>query len=155
MQLVEASIGTAVFEMPLSGWLRALQGAISIGPLAIVADNALGAAVRSGLPAATPFITAELSIRMLAPAQPGASVVARGSLLTARRTIALCEVSLTDAHGRLLAHGSSRCFVLSQLSPVPEPPTQLEPLEPTVYETPARGRERPKETLSAKTSGID
>ena len=63
-------------------------------------------------------------------------MVARGSLLTARHTIALSEVSLTDAHGRLLAHGSSLCFVLSQLSPVPQPPTQLECLEPTVYETP-------------------
>ena len=116
MQLIEAGLGTAVFEMPLSDWLCALQGAISIGPLAIVADSALGAAVESGLPAATPFVTSELSIRKLGPVQPGASVVARGSLLTARRAIALSEVSLTDAHGGLLAHGSSLCFVLPQLS---------------------------------------
>ena len=154
VQLIEAGIGTAVFEMPLSDWLCALQGAISIGPLAIVADAALGAAVESGLPAATPFVTSELSIRKLGPVQPGASVVARGSLLTARRAIALSEVSLTDAHGRLLAHGSSLCFVLPQLSGVPEPPTQLDPVEPTVYETPDRGSECPKATLSAKTSGI-
>ena len=57
-------------------------------------------------------------------------------MLTARGAIALSEVSLTDAHGRLLAHGSSLCFVLPQLSGVPEPQTQPEPLEPTVYETP-------------------
>ena len=136
VQLIEAGIGSAVFEMPLSDWLCALQGAISIGPLAIVADAALGAAVESGLPAATPFVTSELSIRKLGPVQPRGSVIARGSLLTARRAIALSEASLTDAHGRLLAHGSSLCFVLPQLSGLPEPPAQLEPIEPTVYDTP-------------------
>ena len=136
MKLVEVGVGTTVFEMPLSGWLRTLQGAISIGPLAIVADNALGAAVQSGLPAATPFITTELSIQMLAPARPGVSAIARGSLLTARRTIALSEASLTDARGHQLAHCSSLCFVLPQLSGIPEPPTQLEPLAATEYDTP-------------------
>lgn len=136
LRLVEVGIGSAVFEMPLSGWLRAPQGGISIGPLAIVADAALGCAVQSGVPAATPFTTSELSLRMLAPAQPGTSVVATGQLLHARRRIALSEVSLTDAHGRLLAHGSSLCFVLPQLSPLPEPPTQLEAPEPATYETP-------------------
>jgi uncharacterized protein (TIGR00369 family) len=135
-RLVEAGIGTAVFEMPLSDWLRAPQAGISIGPLAIVADGALGCAVQSGLPAATPFTTSELSLRMLAPAPPGGTVVASGHLVHARRRIALSEVSLTDAHGRLLAHGSSLCFVSPQLSPLPEPPTRLEAVEPTRYETP-------------------
>lgn len=134
--LVEVGIGSAVFEMPLSAWLRAPQGGISIGPLAIVADAALGCAVQSGLPAATPFTTSELSLRMLAPAQPGETVVARGELVHARRRIALSEVSLTDSHGRLLAHGSSLCFVLPQLSPLPEPPTELVRPEPAAYGTP-------------------
>jgi uncharacterized protein (TIGR00369 family) len=136
LRLVEVGIGTAVFEMPLSGWLRAPQGGISIGPLAIAADAALGCAVQSGLPAATPLTTSELSLRLLAPAQPGTSVIARGELIHARRTIALSEVLLTDTHGRLLAHGSSLCFVLPQLSPAREPPSELERLEPARYETP-------------------
>jgi uncharacterized protein (TIGR00369 family) len=136
LRLVEAGIGSAVFEMPLSGWLRAPQGGISIGPLAIVADAALGCAVQSGLPPATPFTTSELSLRMLAPAQPGETVIARGELLHARRRIALSQVSLTDSHGRLLAHGSSLCFVLPQLSPLPEPPGELVRPESATYETP-------------------
>jgi uncharacterized protein (TIGR00369 family) len=136
LQLVEVGIGTAMFELPLSGWLRAPQGGISIGPLAIAADAALGCAVLSGLPAATPLTTSELSLRMLAPAQTGRSVIARGELIHARRRIALAQVSLTDAHGRLLAHGSSLCFVLPQLSPVPEPPAELERPPPARYETP-------------------
>lgn len=136
LRLVEVGIGTAVFEMPLTGWLRAPQGGISIGPLAIAADAALGCAVQSGLPAATPLTTSELSLRMLAPAQPGTSVIARGELIHARRRIALSQVSLTDAHGRLLAHGSSLCFLLPQLSPVPQPPELLERVEDVSYGTP-------------------
>ena len=135
-RLIEVGIGSAVFEMPLSGWLRAPQGGISIGPLAIVADAALGCAVQSGLPAATPFTTSELSLRLLAPAPPGGSAVARGELIHARRRIALAGVSVTDAHGRLLAHGSSLCFVLPQLSPLPEPPVWLEHPASAAYDTP-------------------
>jgi uncharacterized protein (TIGR00369 family) len=135
-RLVEVGIGTAVFEMPLSDWLRAPQGAISIGPLAIVADAALGCAVQTGIPAATPFTTSELSLRMLAPARPAGSVIARGELIHARRRIALSQVSLTDERGRLLAHGSSLCFVQEQLSPLPEPPVDTGPPEPVTYETP-------------------
>jgi uncharacterized protein (TIGR00369 family) len=134
--MVEVGIGSAVFEMPLSEWLCTPQGTISIGALAIPADAALGCAVQSGLPPATPFTTSELSLRVLAPAPPGGSVIARSRLVHARRTIALSEVSLTDARGRLLAHGSSLCFVLPALSPTPEPPAELEPYTPHEYETP-------------------
>lgn len=136
LRLVEVGIGSAVFEMPLTEWLRAPQGGISIGPLAIAADAALGCAVLSGLPAATPFTTSELSLRMLAPAKPGSSIIARGELIHARRRIALSEASLTDSHGRLLARGSSLCFVLPQLAPVPEPPGELTRPEPVGYQTP-------------------
>jgi uncharacterized protein (TIGR00369 family) len=112
MGMVEVGIGSAVFEMPLTGWLRSPQGAISIGPLAIPADAALALAIISTLPAGAELTTSELSLRMLAPARPGGIVVARGALLHARRTIALSEATLTDEHGRLLAHGTSLCFIL-------------------------------------------
>ena len=98
--------------MPLTGWLRSPQGAISVGPLAIPADAALALAIISTLRAGDQLTTSELSLRMLAPARPGGLVIARGSLLHARRTIALSEVTLTDEHGRLLAHGTSLCFIL-------------------------------------------
>lgn len=157
---MEVGIGTAVFEMPLTGWLRAPQGGISIGPLALVADAALGCAVQSGLPAATPFTTSELSLRLLAPARPGSSVIATGRLLHARRRIALSEVSLTDGNGRLLAHGSSLCFVLPQLSPVPQPPSQLKAPEPVAYDTPDPWERAPRGEIIAqdvwdRQSGLD
>jgi uncharacterized protein (TIGR00369 family) len=112
MRLVEVSLGSAAFEMPLTGWLRSPQGAISVGSLAIPADAALALAVISTLPAGASLTTSELSLRVLAPARPGGRVIARGSLVHARRTIALSEATLTDDHGRLLAHGTSLVYIL-------------------------------------------
>jgi uncharacterized protein (TIGR00369 family) len=127
LRIVEIGVGTAVFEMPLSRWLCASQGAISIGPLTFAADAALGCAVQTGLPPATPFTTSELSLRVLSPAPVEGSVIATGRLVHQRRTISLSEVTLTDAHGRLIAHGSSLCFIQA---PVAAPPEQATPLEP-------------------------
>jgi uncharacterized protein (TIGR00369 family) len=121
MRLVEYGSGTAVQEMPLSGWLCSPQGAITIGALVIPADAAMACAIQSVLPGGTPFTTWELSLRVLAPARPGSSLIARGSLIQMRRRIVLAEVSLTDEHGRLIAHGSSLCFMLGQ-DRRPEPP---------------------------------
>ncbi|HWE34568.1 MAG TPA: PaaI family thioesterase [Solirubrobacteraceae bacterium] len=132
MRMVEVGIGSAVFEMPLTGWLRSPQGAISVGPLAIPADAALALAIISTLPAGGQLTTSELSLRMLAPARPGGLVVARGSLLHARRTIALSETTLTDEHGRLLAHGSSLCFILEAADGRPDTATESpQPSQPT------------------------
>jgi uncharacterized protein (TIGR00369 family) len=131
--LIEAGVGTAVFKQVLTEWLYAPQGAISIGPLAMVADAALGCAVQTGLPPATPFTTSELSLRLLAPARAGGSAVARGRLIHLRRTVALSEVFITDEDGRLLAHGSSLCVVLPALE-VEAPPFAPRPV--ATYDTP-------------------
>src|SRR5207244_2269256 len=104
LQLVEVGAGSAAFEMPLSPWLLSPQGAISIGPLSIPADAALGCAVQTVLGADTAFTTSELSLRLLAPATPGETAVARATVVHAGRTLALSEGTVTDAHGRLLAH---------------------------------------------------
>jgi uncharacterized protein (TIGR00369 family) len=149
-RFIEVGVGSAVFEMPLTKWLCGPHGAISIGALAIPADAALGCPVQSGLPPATPIATSELSLRVLAPARPGTAVIARGRLLHARRSLALSEVSLIDGHGGTLAHGSSLCFVLPALSPPPEPPSALEPVDPPVYDTPDPWARPPEGTILAQ-----
>jgi uncharacterized protein (TIGR00369 family) len=122
LRLVEIGDGTATFQIPLSKWLCAPQGAISIGPLAMPADAAVACAIQTVLPPATPFTTSELSMRLLAPVQPGGSLIARGKLIKSRRTIALAEVTISDGQDRLVAHGSSLCFLQAPISPAPEPP---------------------------------
>ena len=136
LRLVEVGVGSATFELPLSRWLCAPQGAISIGPMAFAADAALACAIQTGLPPATPFTTSELSLRVLAPAPVDGLLVARGHLVHARRTISLSDVSITDAHGRLIAHGSSLCFMQPALSELPEAPPAPEPIPERDDETP-------------------
>jgi len=159
MQIVAADAGTAVFEMPLSGWLCAPQGAISIGALAIPADAAVGCAILADLPPATPFTTSELSLRLLEPVAPRGRLIARGKIIQVRRTIALAEVQLSDEQDRLLAHGSSLCFIQAQATPPPpqyseRPPDDHPQASPDPFERPVQGEVIPAEAWR-QHSGLD
>jgi uncharacterized protein (TIGR00369 family) len=111
MSLTGAGLGSASFSMPATRWLLSPQGVISVGTLAILADGPLGCAVHSALPAATGYVTSELSLRLLRPAREGGTFVARGDLVHGGRSLALSRVQTVDERGRLLADGSSLCFV--------------------------------------------
>jgi uncharacterized protein (TIGR00369 family) len=176
MQLVEVGEGTAAFRIPLTEWLCAPQGAISIGPITMPADAAVACAIQTVLGPATPFTTSELSLRLLSPVHPGGSLTARGKLIQSRRTIALAEVTVLDEHERIVAHGSSMCFVAAPMSPAPDPPapSSLAPIapqpehgpdddagrpppdEPTLdpYLRPVQGQVLPESTWQS-TSGLD
>ena len=133
MRLVDVDAGSAAFAIPLSDWLCSPQGAISIGPLTIPADAAVACAIQTELPPATPFTTSELSLRLLAPVGPGGTVTARGRLIQLRRRLALAEVAVTDEQQRMIAHGSSLCFVAPQISAglaAPTVPSARVPPEP-------------------------
>ena len=164
VRMVEVGLGSAAFEMPLTGWLLSPQGAISVGPLAIPADAALALAVLSTLPPGGSLTTSELSLRVLAPARPGGLVIARGSLLHARRTIALSEATLTDEHGRLLAHGTSLVFITpsDDATPPREPegprsppaPPPAAPDTPDPWQRPPAGEVLEQATWD-RISGLD
>ena len=111
MALTEVASDGATFTLPATRWLLSPQGIISIGTLAILADGPLGCAVQTALPAATGYATSELSLRLLRPARAGGTLVARGTVIHAGRSLALSGVQILDAGGRLLADGSSLCFV--------------------------------------------
>jgi uncharacterized protein (TIGR00369 family) len=138
--MVEVGLGSAVFEMPLTPWLLSPQGAISVGPLTIPTDAALALAILSTLPGGYEVTTSELSLRVLAPARPEGLLIARGSLLHTRRTIALSEATVTDEHGRLQAHGTSLCFIVEPdagpAAPGPSTPAPASPSPEPAYDTP-------------------
>lgn len=130
------SVGGASFILPATGWLRSPMGPIPGGMLALPADGALGCAIQTGLPPATPYTTSELSMNFIRPAGvESESFVARGRLVHGGRSLALSEASVVDARGRLLAFASSRCFVFPPLESVAPPPS-MEPIEPVAYDTP-------------------
>ncbi len=129
--------GTADAEMPASGWLAASNGVITGGALALLADIAFGCSIETELPAATPYTTAELSLSFLRPARPGGMLTASGQAIHVGRSVGLSEAFVIEKGSeRLLAHGTSRLTIFPPLDPAPDPPSDLEPIEPPQHETP-------------------
>lgn len=126
---------TAVFTLPGSEWFLSSQEHISAGALTMLADAALGSAIVAMLPPATPMTTWELSMTFLKPCPAGGTLRATGRLLRADRPLALSDVWVEDAHGELVAHGTSSCFVMPTVDGV-EPPDELPAFEPPAYPTP-------------------
>ncbi|MDQ3957200.1 MAG: PaaI family thioesterase [Actinomycetota bacterium] len=153
--------GRSTFTMPATPWLLSPPGFIPGGALAVLADGPLGCAVHTALPPATPYTTSELSMTFIRPVtEASGTLTGDGRLIHAGRTLGLSEVAITDGRGRLVAHGTSRCYVFDPLSPAPEPPHPLPRLEPPVYDSPDP-YERPVEgetlptSIWADRSGLD
>jgi uncharacterized protein (TIGR00369 family) len=106
------------------------------------------------------FTTSELSLRVVRPAQVGTILTAKGRLVYGGRSVALSEVSIEDHKGRLIAHGSSLCFVFppapSAAAPQPGLQSVREPEYPTPdpYLRPVIGEIRPQE-LWDRMSGLE
>jgi uncharacterized protein (TIGR00369 family) len=146
MEPTEVGLGTSAFSMPATRWLLSPQGLISVGTLAILADGPLGCAIQSALPPLTAYATSELSLRVLRPARANGSLIARGTLVHAGRSIGLSGVQIFDGVGHLLADGSSLCFIRSlpaeaaaEAPARPSAPPDSEPEPPRLFDRPALG----------------
>jgi hypothetical protein len=65
--------------------------------------------------------TSELSINFLrTPTIRSGTLIGRGRLIHATRTLGLSEATIADGHGRLLGHATSRCMLF-------ELPTEMSP----------------------------
>ena len=129
--------GTAEAEMPASAWLANDTGLLGGGTLAVLADIAFGCAVETKVPAAVPYTTAELSLTLLRPARPGATLSAHGQAIHVGRSVGLSEVFVLDPRGEtLIAHGASRLSILPAVDGLPAAPSEHAPRERAEYATP-------------------
>lgn len=135
MALTEVDEGYAVFEMPASEWFLSSQDQISAGALMMLADGSFGCAVLTGLPAATPYTTSELSMSFLKPCAPSGVIRAVGRLLHIDPPLALSDVWVEDGRGQRVAHGTSTLMVLPTVEGI-DPPTDLTKVSPREYPTP-------------------
>ncbi len=81
--------------------------------MATLLDSALGCAVQSMLPAGTSYTTLELKVNYLRPvtAKTG-TLYCEGKIIHLGGRIATAEARLTDAGGKLYAHGTTTCIIL-------------------------------------------
>ena len=125
LRAMDGAVGAATFSMPATPWLVGSQGLIAGGTLAILADSPLAAAICSALPPQTGLVTSELSLRFLRPVRAGGDLVAYGTLVHGGRSLGLSHVRIIDGDGRLVADGSSMCFIRSVSPPGGDtPPTE-------------------------------
>jgi uncharacterized protein (TIGR00369 family) len=130
LEFVEVGVGTATSSMPASPWWQSGAGVFTAGVGAFVADAALGGAIHTTLPPRTFVATSQLSLDLVRPAYvESGRLIARSRLIQVSRAQGLSEATIEDDHGRLLAHATSRCVLLSLPFDTPEPPTSFPPVE--------------------------
>lgn len=83
------------------------------GWTAAILDTAMALSCLSTLGADQSFTTLDIRINYLRPITPESGEVrAEGGVIQGGRKVAYCEARLTDAAGKLLAHGTGSCLVL-------------------------------------------
>lgn len=109
---VEVADGVVTFEaLPERRHYNPI-GTVHGGFAATILDSCMGCAVHSTLPAGVGYTTIDLQISYVkAITDATGPVTARGEIISAGRRIATAQGRLTDAKGRLLAHGTTTCLV--------------------------------------------
>jgi len=113
MALVEVSEGRAVFSAEPAEYHYNPLGTVHGGIAATLLDSAMGCAVQSLLPADTGYTTLEIKVNYLRPITSATgTVTCEGTIIHLGGRIATAEARLTDATGKLYAHGTTTCLLL-------------------------------------------
>jgi uncharacterized protein (TIGR00369 family) len=128
--------GESVFTMPASGWLQTSVGVFFGATAILAADAPFGSCLVRTMPPGVYGTTSEISMSFLRPASPASeTLIAKARVVDAGQRLGLSEATVSDARGRILAHGTSR-YVFLKLDPPPEPPASFEAYEQPTYDTP-------------------
>src|ERR671922_344513 len=110
--IVEATPGrVAVAGRPTDAHLNP-AGTVHGGLSATLLDSCMGLAIHSTLDRGFGQTTLEFKISLLRPVTPATGPVrAEGQVIFRGRRIGTAEGRLTDAEGRVLAHGTTTCLI--------------------------------------------
>jgi uncharacterized protein (TIGR00369 family) len=110
--VTEVVSGRVVVTAQPSGIHLNPAGTVHGGFAATLLDSCMGLAVQSTLEKGTSQTTLEFKISLLRPITPETGAIkAEGNVLTRGRRIGTAEGRITDANGRLLAHGTTTCLI--------------------------------------------
>jgi uncharacterized protein (TIGR00369 family) len=112
-RLVEAEPGRAVFEMEAGSEHYNPIGSVHGGVALTLLDSAMGCAVHTLLEAGVRYTTLEVKTNFVRPITVDTGTIrCEGTVLHKGSRIATAEGKLTDASGRLLAHGTTTCLIM-------------------------------------------
>jgi uncharacterized protein (TIGR00369 family) len=112
--VVEAESGrVAITLQPTDAHLNP-SGTVHGGVTAALLDSCMGLAIRSMLEKGFGSTTLEFKISLVRPITPETGQIrAEGKVLNCGRRVGTAEGRVTDAEGRLLAHGTTTCLIFS------------------------------------------
>jgi uncharacterized protein (TIGR00369 family) len=123
--LTEVEFGRAVFTGTPEFKHYNPLGTVHGGYAATLLDSCMGCCVHATLPIGVGYTTLEFKVTLIRAitAETG-PVKAEGRILSSGRRAATAEGRLTDAKGRLLAHGTTTCLVFDLPSAEKQPPSK-------------------------------
>ena len=111
--LTEVSEGRAVFTAVPAEYHYNPIGVVHGGLAATLLDSAMGCAVQSTLPAAAGYTTLDINVNFVRPLTRDTGVVTcEGTVIYLGGRMATAEARLTDADGKLYAHGTTTCLIM-------------------------------------------
>ncbi len=114
MRGVHADHGVIVFEgIPGPEHYNPL-GSVHGGYAATLLDSCMGCAVHTTLPAGTGYTSIDINITYVrAITAATGPVTAHGEVINVGRRVGTVRGTLTDATGKVLAHGTSSCLIFA------------------------------------------
>ena len=113
LDLVEVEEGRVVFVGKPSARFFNPLGTIHGGWTATILDSAMACAAHTTLKVGEGYTTLEMKLNYVRPVMPDSGTVrCEGRLIHRGGSVITSEGRLTDARGKLLAHGSETCMVL-------------------------------------------
>jgi uncharacterized protein (TIGR00369 family) len=111
-RLIQAEPGRAVFEMEPGRQHYNPIGSVHGGIALTLLDSAMGCAVHTTLERGVGYTTLEVKTNFVRPitAETG-PISCEGVVIHRGSRIATAEGKLTDANGKLLAHGTTTCLI--------------------------------------------
>ena len=102
--------GTVTWSMPVTPWFMTDLGVMFGGMYALFADAPLGGALYTNLEPGQIITTTELSMSYIRPStMDTGNMIGRAGIVHAGRETGISDIRVEDRHGRLLAHGTTRC----------------------------------------------
>ncbi len=115
MKILGLQVGRSVLEIDLEEKHLQPFGVVHGGVFSSIIDAAAFWAVYTGLDENLGMTTVDLKINFLAPAARG-KLIATGRNIKLGRTLGLGDAQVTDAKGKILAHGTSTLMVIPDLA---------------------------------------
>jgi uncharacterized protein (TIGR00369 family) len=110
----EPERGRVVVEMPAAEFHYNPLGGVHGGVISTLLDTAAGCAVQSTLAVGERYTSLDLTVKFLRPVTVDSGLLTcEGDVIQRGRRTALARAQLTDERGKLVAHATSSCLILT------------------------------------------